>query len=748
MVDYVTGTHLRGPLQGVKIADFGVGMAAALVAKFLHELGAEVYRMAIPDDEAFDSIYPAHKTWRSGALRTDAAEIEDQRRLIASADICIVGGEARDDARTQLARDVKTSTNPRLIIASITASLVDADFDPAHGADILVQARAGLVFEAYPDRPALLGFVPSAYGAALNALIGISTSLYRREADGIGHDVDIGLLEGAMSWPLAFWGDAEITTPRYAFRAPKGARALIFPARDGVFVQIVLGSAGAKYNLYRVLGIVDEAVKPGDAGMPNPADGPENYFGDVDRIAPYVALRDSGQLIADLEAAGVICEIVNQPAQNWNDPQIACNDIISEAGGVQYVRHPVNWSPGPGKRIMPSTGGAAPLQGIRVVDFGAFVAGPMVATGLADLGAAVIKIEPPRGDPLRSIYRFYIAANRGKRSIAIEMKVSEGLKLAQRLAREADIVCSNYRLGVAERFGIDAATLIADQPEKIVVTNAGYGSVGPKATNPAFDPCIQAMCGLEARAGGRGNTPILNPMMMTDICGGLLGQISVLVALYRRAKDGGGAAITVPLLNAGLFLLSDIVIEGTTARGPIQLLPDQTGYHATEKLYRTQDGYIAVAARDERSAAALAAAFGVDLPAGRCRDDWDSADIAALSAAIVGHTSEQALAMLAASGVPAEDCRRDAGSRFLGDDRHIASGLVYQDHCAELGRYRGLGRLFRLDQLDRAPSGRVSARGADTREILTELGLGAADIAALLSGQVVFEDRSPVAHPA
>jgi crotonobetainyl-CoA:carnitine CoA-transferase CaiB-like acyl-CoA transferase len=747
MVDANHEIDTQAPLRGVRVVDFGTGMAAALVAKFLSELGAHVSHVATANDETFDEIYPAHKAWRAGLTTVVASSPTEKRELIDSADICILGGEVAASSEIEQAVDAKAATNPRLIIARLNASLTDSGFDPAHGADILVQARAGLVFETFPDRPALLGFVPSAYGAALGALIGIATSLYLREADGLGRNLSAGLLEGAMSWLLAFWGQAEKSTPRYTFRAPRGARALIFPTRDGAFIQIVLGSAGAKYNLYRVLGIFDESVLPGDAGMPNPADGPEKYFGDVDRIAPYVARKNCGELASELEAAGVVCEIVGQPGQNWDDPQIQSNAIIGEAAGARTISHPIIWSAKNGDRVGPRTDSEAPLAGIRVLDFGAFVAGPMVSTGLGDLGADVVKVEPPRGDPLRGIYRFYVAANRGKRSISIEMKHEDGLKLAQRLARRADIVCTNFRHGVAERFGIDGDTLLAAQPEKIVVCNAGYGKIGPKARNPAFDPCIQAMCGLEARAGGIGNVPLLNPMMMTDICGGLLGEIGAILALYRRARSGGGASLTVPLLNAGLFLLSDIVSEAGAVRGPTHLLPDQTGYHATEKLYETRDGWIAVSARTEQSAKDLAHAFGLKVSAKR-RADWGTHEITALASALASRTSAEALAMLAGAAVPAEACKRGTESEFLENSNNVSAGLVYEARSSELGLYRGLGRHFFIEGLGNKPDGRVSGLGEDTIHILSELGLAQSEIDRLISENVVSSPRPPTTRAA
>jgi crotonobetainyl-CoA:carnitine CoA-transferase CaiB-like acyl-CoA transferase len=733
------------PLSGVKVADFGLGMATALVSKFLAEAGAEVQRIEPCNGNPSEQIYPAYKTWQSCLVVSTDCSAEDALSLAATSDICIVGGETFFDNTLQPDVAALRAANPRLIVLEVAASLSDDNYNPLHGADVLVQARSGLVFEAYPDRPALLGFNASAIGAALNALVAISAALYSREASGVGQVVRVGLLEGAMTWPLAFWGSADTVTSRYAFRAPRGARALIFQTCDGAYVQIVLGSAGAKYKLYKILGIEDPAIQPNDAGMPNAADGPDRYFGDVDLLTPYVAKWEGAALLDALTNVGVVCETVLAPGANWRDPQVLFNDIIAAtADGSEHVAQPVKWhfsNQGPIPTRTPHKASDSPLRGIRVVDFGAFVAGPMVSAGLADLGAEITKIEPPTGDPLRNIYRFYVAANRGKRSISIEMKSARGRDLAHRLVEKADVVCSNFRHGVAERLGIDAASITDKQPEKIVVLNAGYGVVGPKISAPAFDPCIQAACGLEVRAGGKGNFPILNPMMMSDLCGGMLGQVGALMALYRRARDGCCASVTVPLLNAGLFLLSDIYrMADGIMQGPTELLPDQTGYHPAEKLYRTSDGWIAVAARDEFSARALCAAFHVSV--NKPRSEWSAPEVELLTVAIGRHSTVSALDTLRSANVPAERCREHAGEDFLADDRNVASGFVYQAHSAELGTYRGIGRLFCMEKTADGPRGEVSELGEDTRAILTELGLGETEIGELISEQSVRENQA------
>ena len=730
------------PLEGLKVADFGVGMAAAIVAKFLAEAGAEVHRMEPSGGDPFHGVYAAYSTWRTVLQSTGPFSLERERDLLLSADICVIGGEDFPGANIRHDGEALISTDARLVVLDISAMLSASEREPLHAADILIQARSGLVFEAYPNRPSLLGFVPSAYGAALNGLVALSAALYQRECDGQGQLVRVGLLEGAMTWPLAFWGRAEIETPRYAFKAPRGARPLIFPTRDNAYLQIVLGSLGSKYKVYKVLGIDDPSIQPDDSGLPNPNDGPDKYFGDVELLAPFVAKRESEELLAALTKEGVVCEKILAPGKCWDDPQVVSNRIVRYVpGGAKHIGQPVAWTLSEGGGTAAATpGGAGPLAGIKVIDFGAFVAGPALSVGLSDLGADVIKVEPPRGDPLRILYSFYAAVNRGKRSIVLELKSEEGIKIASHLVRNADVVCSNFRNGVAERLGIDAATLHAIQPEKIVAINAGYGIIGPKANNPAFDPCMQAICGLEIRAGGNGNLPALNPMMMVDLCGALLGQIGVLMALYRRARDGSGASVAVPLLNAGLFLMSDIVETGDREiRGPSSLLPDQTGYHPAEKLYQTLDGWIAVAARGEAAARAFGRAFGVigipDMP----RADWGEAEMTVLAATIRRYSSPEVLEILRRAGVPAEACREAGARDFIADDRNVESGRVYEAQRPTLGKTRGIGLLFSMGRASPKARGEVSEKGKDTKEILLDAGLSQDEIAELLAKKVVSE---------
>jgi len=235
----------------------------------------------------------------------------------------------------------------------------------------------------------------------------------------------------------------------------------------------------------------------------------------------------------------------------WDSPQIQYNGtIVTDADGTRHVGQPITMevSPapygGPPKRV-----GPRPLDGVRVVDFGAFVAGPFASLVMADLGAEVIKVETPAGDPNRSIFRSWSPVSRGKRAISVDLKHPEGLALAKKICMKSDIITSNFRTGVSARLGIDPASLHAAKPELIVLESPAYGSSGPLAERAGFDLVMQALCGHEYRAGGKGNEPLWNRTSMVDYGGGLLGAIGALAALYHRARTGEGMTLYLSLIH-------------------------------------------------------------------------------------------------------------------------------------------------------------------------------------------------------
>jgi crotonobetainyl-CoA:carnitine CoA-transferase CaiB-like acyl-CoA transferase len=207
-----------------------------------------------------------------------------------------------------------------------------------------------------------------------------------------------------------------------------------------------------------------------------------------------------------------------------------------------------------------------PLAGVRVLDFTRVLAGPAASLALADLGAEVIKIEPPgTGDETRTFpplregeSHYFLSVNRGKKSIVIDLKSETGVALARDLVARCDIVLENYRPGVMDRLGLGYAALSAVNPSLIYCAISGFGQTGPLKDNPSFDIVLQAMSGAMAMNGEPGGLPTKLGIPLGDLVGGINGPIGVLAALYEREKTGRGRYIDVSLMDGMLGLLGYI----------------------------------------------------------------------------------------------------------------------------------------------------------------------------------------------
>lgn len=730
----------RGLLDGITVVDLAVGMAGALTAKFLAEMGAQVYRVPPQGGDPFFGVYPAYRKWRNAQILADveARSHERLRELIANADICLVGGE--DFPEFTLPHDARAlaKEHDRLIVVEITGAPKAGGEPPLPAVDILAQARAGFVFDI-TEKPVLVSCQPANFGAMFHALAGIGAALLERERCGRGQVVSVSLVEGVLTWLQPLWTQAERPNVKFNLLPPKQAQPIIAKCRDGNYIHIVLGGVGTKYRLYKILGIDDPSVPEHDPGLPRLDLPPEQFFGDIELLQQYIIRRNRDELLREVWAANIVAEPVLAPGECWDDAQVRYNGIIVRAqDGSDYVGNPATWkaSAAPGKGQPPSNG--QPLSGVTAIDFGAFVAGPSASVWLGDLGADVIKVEPLEGDPMRGTHRFFAASNRGKRSIAIDLKKPEGIAIAHQLCGRADIVCSNFRAGAAARLGIDADSLHPERPETIVLNNTGYGVGGPKASNPAFDPAIQAISGLEVRSGGRDNPPLFNRLTLFDFAGGLIGTVSMLFALYRRARVGDGAELTVPLLNVGVFMLSDLVRQADgTFDGPGILDRDRTGFHPAEKLYQAKDGWIAICTRTQESARALTSALNVSHEIARPRSEWGEPEAAVLAQAIGSQSTQRLVQALRDVGVWCEECRTDSAQKALADETLRERGTIYEIVHPQYGKVRGLGALFSLSNSRIKARGDIAAKGQHTREVLQELGYQPADIDSLYERKIV-----------
>ena len=267
-----------------------------------------------------------------------------------------------------------------------------------------------------------------------------------------------------------------------------------------------------------------------------------------------------------------------------------------------------------GSAAQPAAGDGRPLlDGLKVLDMGAFYAGPYSSRLLADLGADVIKLEPVAGDPMRGLERVFRSANAGKRSIAANVKDPAAGAVLRRLIEWADVVHHNMRPGAAERLGVGYEQVASVNPDAVYAYAPGWGATGPYAGRQSFAPLLSGYVGAGFEVAGQFNAPLW-PVGNEDPGNGLLGTIGMLMALVYRQRHGAGQLVENPQLNAGMALMAHVVRRADgTVLGADRLDPPQTGVSALERLYETADGWLLLAVGKEQEFDALGKALGTDL---------------------------------------------------------------------------------------------------------------------------------------
>jgi len=390
------------------------------------------------------------------------------------------------------------------------------------------------------------------------------------------------------------------------------------------------------------------------------------------------------------------------------------------------------------------------LEGLRVLDQTQVMAGPFCAMLLGDMGADVIKIEPPGGETTRAmdleaapgVSAPFLAVNRNKRGLVLDLKRAEGVTVLNKLVTTADVLIENYRPGVAARLGVDYPALSALNPRLIYCSISGYGQTGPYAARGGYDLIAQGMSGIMSATGSDGGAPVKVGVPITDLGAGLFALVGILCAVRARRVTGRGQRVDTSLFEAGLALsaweATEYWFTGQVPRG----LGTAHRLNAPYQAFRAADGYFTVGAANDNLFPRFCKILGLDHLVGDARFAdvgrrlGNRAELETLIEAVTVHQPRAHwLAQCEAAGVPAGPI--NSVPEALADPHVRARGMVQALTHPQAGRVSALGNPVKMSLTPPVMAAAAPTLGQDTDAILRELGYAEREIAALRQHEVI-----------
>jgi len=684
--------------------------------------------------------------------------------------------------------------NERLIAVSITGYGRNTRHADRPGFDALVQARVGLQWEQRgwpegainhmlgrpdpfadvdipfdwvqgPSRPGPV-FAASHWpslGACFLAATGISAALFARESTGRGQIVETSLMQGAMSGAAGVWQRMEnpdvegFDTWILGSRSPKGH----FRCADGKWLHnwvpnprfIMQASEGDALNATPDLTVQNDPDRFGT--------GPEELLV-MAHYQPILAERIARFSCDAWVQAAAVAEVTMQEARpveaalndllmladgcvtEVDDPVLGpirqagtsyslsgCEDgpvRAAEAGGARVPD--IEWAAREDARAAAGTGGGgAPLAGVRVLDLGLAIAGPFGTQVLADLGAEVIKVNALWDHYWHRTHIAYMA-NRGKRSIALNLKQKRAREILMELVKTADVVQHNMRYDAAQRLGVDYESLRQIKPDLVYCHTRGHER-GPREGLPGNDQTGACLAGVQYEDGGmaRGGKPMWSFTSFGDTGNGYLSAIGILQALYHRKRTGEGQFVDTAIVNACLLNTSGVVAkpDGEGFERP-RLGAMQLGFHAGCRLYETEAGWICIVAVTRAHWDALFGVLGIEAPSA-----GDDEIAAVIEAVMKTRTAVEWISLLDAAGVPAEISDAEFSRRVFDDAELRSLGWTVAYSHKIVGKLEQVGLLYSLSETPGVVQGPPLIVGDQTEAILGELGYSGEEVDSLLA---------------
>ena len=750
-------------------------MAGTLPGMILADNGADVVKVEPPGGDTGRTC-EGSRMWNRGkrSVVLDLHRRVDRDtalELAAAADVVVESFRPGVAERLGVGWHDLRAANPRLVCCSISGfgpagayaavpgyeSVVAAVSGHMVGLDVLSgavpgQARAAPIYTAVPV---------ASFAAAQLALHGILAALWARETSGVGDRVTTSLVQG-LAAVLMRQEMARGDRPSPARATPAmdaGIELCFMTARcaDGRYLQMCARQDHHFRAWLEVMGLAGRLNEPRYAGAPMGIATVADVAALDVEIRGRMLARTSTEWMDVFIAHDIGCDPFLTPDEFLAHPQMTANGRVvtiddPDVGPCRQVGPLVRfeatpstigapaprlgvgapaWRPRPVPTVSTATpdhllsGAMAspdhPLSGVTVLEAAYFLAGPLAGTLLADLGARVIKVEPPGGDPTRRLGLQAAKLMHGKESIVLDLKAPEGVGVLLELVERADVFIHSFRPGVADRLGIDAPTLTARNPGLVYVHGTSYGSRGPQAGRAAFHSTPNALAGSGILQAGAGNPPVDDSY--PDPCSALGVASAVLLGLHARRRNGRAQVVETTMLATTGHAMSPYLVRYDGA--PDWSLPDhgQHGVGALHRLYRCASGWVFVGCATDAEWRALAGVLDhptwCDDPRfadARARQVHDDALVAAIGAVLATQGADMWAAAARAGDVPLV-----AVTEVPKDVWMEREGLLIEASHPVFGDYWRPPVRVGFERL-RPRLGPATAAGEHTRAILVELG--------------------------
>ena len=774
--------------EGVRVLDCTVGIAGPYAAMLLADHGADVIKVEPPDGDPYRA-QPGFQTLNRGK-RSAVIDLcsgggrASLLRLVRTADILVTGLPLHRAAEFGLDEASLRAESPDLIVLATPPYGDRGPLSDLPGTPGLLHAVSGITgFQAsHSGDPVSLVAPVASYAAGVLAAAAAAAALYARARWGVGQRVEVSGLAGALALQLGAVTSELVPTateeasPVGSLGAHPAYRA--YRAADGRWLFVACGTTNHLHRLLRAAGYADLIDDPRLAAGPWGTNEPRAFALLSPILETAFASRGRDEWLDVLRQAAVPAA----PVLSRNE--FLASDYVREGARTATVQHPelgevqmmgvpltLEAAPGavrsrapllgehtaevlaeaatahrPAARERRGTPGPHLLSGVRVADFGSFIAGPAAGRHLAMLGADVIKAEQPEGDPFRVLALGFLGWNQGKRSLTLNL-LSGRPEVLRRLAANSDVVIENYRPTAARRLRVDEHTMRGFNPRIVHVSMTGFDEGTPWADVSAFDGTVQALSGL-AFEQGDGIEPVYHTVPVTDLMTPLLATFGACAALYYRERTGQGQRVHTSLVHAALAAQAAECtrFEGAThPRGGI----DYAGPAAGERWYRCAgDDAVYVEAATAEQRAALLRTLGAALDPATLGQPADSPPAKALAAIFATRPAAHWLTALTAARVPAAPVVRR--SELLRSEQVTANGLATEQDHPIWGLTRAPGVLVHASRTPGQIASRAPSLSEHALEVLRGLGYSLVEVREFAEAGIVdiqeIPDETPDEH--